>query len=148
MEATSSTYLVPTDDQTQGSQRYADTTGNGGDEADYIASGVNRAHEDGSTVLPKFVMIGLHAGSIAFASWVLLGGVTTLNERWTVRYPTRARCMLVCLVLVWIKHAVSLKWLIKRKVQWDEALPLALFSLPVEVGTSSTDKRPKFCKPI
>ena len=105
------------------------------DEGDYIAAGVNRGHEDGSTVLPKIVMIALHGVSIGIATWVLVGGgVTVFRSDWTVHYPIRARLMLVGLWLVWVKHAVSLKWIIKRKVQWDEAVPLALFSLPCEVG--------------
>ena len=101
---------------------------------DYIEAGVNRAHEDGSTIVPRIVMISLHAVSVAFSTWLLVGGVTTLHASWRVHVPFRAYAMLVCLWLVWGKHAGSLKWIIKRKVQWAEALPLALFSFPCEVG--------------
>ena len=98
--------------------------------------GVNRVHDD--SLVQKIVFWGLHLLSVAFAAWLLYGGVAWLGSasgfEWTLGDPVRGRVMLACAVLYWLRHGVTLFWLLARRVGWGEVLGLSVFFGLFEIG--------------
>ncbi|MCA9524557.1 MAG: DUF1295 domain-containing protein [Myxococcales bacterium] len=101
------------------------------------SAGVDRSH-DHSTV-QKLAFIGVHALSVAIAAWVVFGGGTAaigslFGRSWRVHDPTRAALVFGAAVLYFVRHAITLFYLIMRRITWSEGMGLGVFILAIEVG--------------
>ena len=102
-----------------------------------VIAGVDRSH--GSTHLQKVVFCGLHLISVVLCLWLVFGGgVTTVGEwfgkTWTVTEPVRAGLVVGAAALYWGRHAITLFYLLVRRVTWSEGFGLVSAMLPMEMG--------------
>ena len=75
----------------------------------------------------------------AAAIWIVCGGVRTvggwLGESWDdLKSDGRAAAMAVAIVLMWLKQLISLKWVIKRRIDWSESIGLSITMAIIFVG--------------
>ena len=100
------------------------------------SGGVSRVHDD--SLVQKIVFWGLHLLSVAIATWLLYGGVAWLGSvsgfEWTLGDSLRGLIMLACAALYWLRHGLTLFWLLARRVGWGEVLGLSLFIGFFEIG--------------
>lgn len=99
--------------------------------------GVNRTHA--SSRQQKTVFWGLHLGVILLCVWlVLLGGMDALagqlGRATGFADPTRARILLACAAIYFLRHGLTLFYLLARRVDWGEVLGLTLFFALFELG--------------
>ncbi len=101
------------------------------------SGGVSREHAPSTTA--KAVFAGLHLVSVATCAWLLLGNgwlwlghVTGWNL--SLSDPSRGKLLLACAVLYFTRHLLTLFYLLKRKLEYSEALGLALFMGIFEIG--------------
>lgn len=101
--------------------------------------GIDRSyHGSFTTKMVFFLLHGVGVGLSAYFVWgggiALVGG--WLGKTWAVTEPTRAQWMFAAVVLYWLRHGITLFYLLQRKVDWSEVLPLSLFLMFLE---------PSFC---
>lgn len=89
--------------------------------------------------LPKAVFCLLHLGSILLCVYTLWGGgIQTLGgwigQSWAVTDPVRGRLLVGAAALYWVRHSVTLFYLLVRKVEWGEVIGLSIFMVIFEVG--------------
>ncbi|WP_040556383.1 DUF1295 domain-containing protein [Reinekea blandensis] len=99
--------------------------------------GVNRTH--GHSTLQKTTFALLHALSVGFLAYlVFFDGLTTLvsllNEQWTVKNEDRLILIFACAALYFVRHLVTLLYLLVRKVDWGEVVGLSIFIGLFEIG--------------
>lgn len=92
-----------------------------------------------NSVQQKLVFSALHLSSVVFCLWlVAYGGLSTLGEiigqRWLLADHQRAWVLLACAVLYWVRHNLTLFYLLKRRVGWSEVLGLSAFIAAFEIG--------------
>lgn len=102
-----------------------------------VKGGVDRSH--GASTTAKGAFIGLHFLSVVLCAWIAFGGgVQTIGgwfgRTWVVLEPARATLVFLAAALYFVRHAVTLFYLIVRRVNWSEALGLSAFVMLVEVG--------------
>ncbi|MBL4632923.1 MAG: DUF1295 domain-containing protein [Kofleriaceae bacterium] len=90
----------------------------------------NRGHS--SSLLTKSVFFFLHSLIFSFSLWLILwNGVGLLGsfwgQSWEIADPMRAKVLLACTFLYWARHAVTLFYLVVRKIPWGEAIGLSFF---------------------
>ncbi len=82
----------------------------------------------------------LHGLALALGGWFAFGqGVHTLGswlgqENWSLSDPQRARWILACGAVYFLRHAFTLFYLMQRRLSWGEALGLAAFIGLIEIG--------------
>lgn len=100
-------------------------------------NGVDRSH--GTSKPQKAVFWGLHFAIVLFCTWLVLGpGTGTLSSLTGLSLdftdPTRARILLACAGVYFFRHGITLFYLLKRRVEWGEALGLTAFFALFEIG--------------
>lgn len=100
-------------------------------------SGISRVHN--RSTLQKLAFCLLHflvlivcVWLLHFGGWHLLG--TRFGYEWNLIDPSRGNAVLLCAVLYWVRHVVTLFGLLARKVGWSEVLGLVPFFALFEVG--------------
>ncbi len=108
----------------------------GEDSAQKIAS-IDRTHDP--SLIPKLGFCLLHFCSILLCGYIVLGtGTQTIGgwfgQNWMVNDPIRGQVLLGVASLYWVRHSVTLFYLLVRKVEWGEVFGLVVFMMIVEVG--------------
>jgi len=99
--------------------------------------GVNRAH---ATSRPqKIVFWGLHFVIISLCFWLVSDGEIDSLAGWFDRAmvltdPLRARLLLACAGIYFIRHGLTLFYLLERRVDWSEVAELTVFFALFELG--------------
>ncbi len=101
------------------------------------SAGINRSHDP--SFFPKVGFCLLHLGSVLLCVYVVWGtGMQTLGgwigQTWTVADPVRGQLLVGAAVLYWVRHTVTLFYLLVRKVGWGEVIGLSLFMVIFELG--------------
>ena len=99
--------------------------------------GVDRAHAHSTP--QKTVFWGLHFAIILLCAWLVLGGGLVLVTGWFGQSidwpdPTRARILLVCTAIYFLRHGLTLFYLLARRIDWSEVFGLVAFFALFEVG--------------
>ncbi|PHR57003.1 MAG: hypothetical protein COA43_12865 [Robiginitomaculum sp.] len=99
--------------------------------------GVSRQH--GRSRFEKIVFIGLHFAIIVFCVWLVHGnGITKLGllfgTTWQFADPQRANIALGCAVFYWLRHNITIFYLLKREIKWSEVFGLLAFMAVFEIG--------------
>jgi steroid 5-alpha reductase family enzyme len=101
------------------------------------SGGLDRSH--GSSRPQKAVFWGLHFAIILLCAWLVLGGGLDKLAGWLelgagLVDPVRARILLACAVIYFLRHGLTLFYLLARRVDWGEALGLTAFFALFEIG--------------
>lgn len=101
------------------------------------SGGVNRKH--GGSTLQKSVFWGLHCLVIAVCAWITffhgwehVGN--WLGTQWQLSDPVRLKVLFFCALIYFLRHGVTLFYLLSRRVEWGEAYGLATFMALFEIG--------------
>lgn len=99
--------------------------------------GVNRIHA--RSRLQKTMFWGLHFAIILVCAWLVLGdGIDTLGDLFgrtiVLSDPTRASILLACAVIYFVRHGMTLLYLLARRVDWGEVFGLSVFFALFELG--------------
>jgi protein-S-isoprenylcysteine O-methyltransferase Ste14 len=99
--------------------------------------GVDRTHGPGG--LARHAFFALHALSLGLCAWIVFGeGLNTLGalfgSSWPMAAPLRAQLMFAVTALYFVRHGVTLYYLLMRKVTWSEGMGLGAFMIVQEVG--------------
>lgn len=99
--------------------------------------GVNR--EYGRSIPEKWTFVLLHLGIVLFCAWLtfldgwsVIGSVFDLS--WSFVDQDRAVVLFVCVLIYWIRHTVTVFYLLARKVEWGEVFGLLSFMALFEIG--------------
>jgi len=109
----------------------------GGDAASKVRGGVDRKH--GTSTSERRTFYALHAASIGLCAWVVFFGGAVTVARWlghdmTASVSLRAVLMFGAAGLYFVRHGVTLYYLLARKITWSEAIGLGTFMIIQEVG--------------
>ncbi len=86
-------------------------------------------------MVQKLVFAGLHFVIVLFCAWLVFrDGLTVLGKDWFFTDPSRAKILLGCAVVYWLRHIVTLFYLLQRRVDWGEVFGLLVFFAVFEVG--------------
>lgn len=96
-------------------------------------AGIDRSYHPSTA--PKIVFaVGLLM-VILFLAWVALSeGWTRIGLSIRLVDPTRAKILLACAVLYWIRLMITFFYLLQRKVGWDEVFGLLVYVALIEIG--------------
>lgn len=98
--------------------------------------GVDRAH--GRTLAQRAVFCLGHLVIILFCAWLLAGGLDLVGRQfgrtWVFADRGRAALLVGCAALYWLRHAVTLFYLLARRVDWPEVFGLLGFFAVIEIG--------------
>ena len=101
------------------------------------SGGVNREH--GRTFPQRLTFAGLHfiivlfCGWLAFADgWTSLG--TLFGMDWQLVDSQRTTVLFACVFLYWIRHTITVFYLLQRAIDWSEAFGLLGFMAFFEIG--------------
>lgn len=92
--------------------------------------GVNRSHN--SSTIQKLIFAGLHFAILLICIWLLFYNGwheigLLLNRNWVLTNPNRGSVLLFCATLYWLRHLITLFYLLARTVEWREVFGLLLF---------------------
>ena len=78
--------------------------------------GVDRSHSD--SMLQKVTFWGLHFLIIVFCSWLVLGGAFDPSAGRAIQFsdPVRAQILLACAGIYFVRHGLTLFYLLARRV--------------------------------
>jgi len=93
-------------------------------------AGVNRAH--GRSIAQKWTFAIGHFAIIIICAWLIYGnGWEVLGhafgKAWRLADFSRAQILLACAFIYWLRHIITLFYLLARKVEWSEVLGLLPF---------------------
>lgn len=99
--------------------------------------GVDRTH--GDSRLQKTVFWGLHFAIILCCFWLALGGgldwgAGRFGLELQFSDPMRASILLACAAVYFLRHGLTLFYLLARRVDWGEVFGLAAFFALFELG--------------
>lgn len=99
--------------------------------------GVDRTHA--SSRPQKTVFWGLHLVIVLLCAWLVLGGGLQSVASWigqTVDWadPVRAYILLLCTIIYFLRHGITLFYLLARRVEWGEVFGLTVFFALFEIG--------------
>ena len=99
--------------------------------------GVNR--EYGSSIPQKCTFVLLHLGIVAFCAWLICFDgwsvkTSIFDLNWTFIDQDRALILFACVVLYWVRHTVTVFYLLARKIEWAEVFGLLSFMALFEIG--------------
>ena len=98
--------------------------------------GVDRSH--GHTRVQRVVFCLGHLAIVLFCGWLLSGGLARagrlFGQEWAFADTGRAALLIGCAALYWLRHAVTLFWLLARRVDWAEVFGLLAFIALIEIG--------------
>lgn len=100
-------------------------------------AGVNRAYDDSR--IQKWIFNLAHLFIVLSCAWLLFwDGWTTIGtlfgKQWMLVDPTRAIILFFCALLYWLRHSITLFYLLVRKVDWSEVICLLIFFALFEIG--------------
>lgn len=100
-------------------------------------SGIDRTHELSRP--QRTVFWGLHFAIVLLCAWLVLGGGLELVTGWFGQPidwtdPKRARILLVCAAIYFLRHGLTLFYLLARRIDWGEVFGLVAFFALFEVG--------------
>ena len=100
-------------------------------------AGVDRSH--GLSVVEKTTFILGHLVIVLACTWIVFfEGLTKLgilfDQNWYLSDFKRAYILLACAFLYWLRHVVTLFYLLVRKVEWSEVFGLLPFIALFEIG--------------
>ena len=94
---------------------------------------LNRAHARSRP--QKLVFAGLHLSIVILSVWlVFFDGLNALPGNLQFSDPARAMVLLGCTLLYFLRHMITLFYLLQRMVAWNEALGLIVFMALFEIG--------------
>jgi protein-S-isoprenylcysteine O-methyltransferase Ste14 len=100
-------------------------------------TGINRSHDN--SLLQKSIFIVLHLFIVLTCIWLIyfegreyIG--TIFGKDWELVDPTRATVLLVFAFVYWLRHIITLFYLLVRKVGWSEVFGLLAFIAFFEIG--------------
>lgn len=107
------------------------------DKSKLKSSGVDRTY--GRSIFQKLTFTTLHLISVLVCTWLsFLSGWETLGSLfgndWSFADPLRAKIMAAIAFIYWLRHLITLFYLLERKVDWSEVLGLSLFIAFFEIG--------------
>ena len=99
--------------------------------------GVNRTHQ--SSFYQKITFSFLHLLILVFSGWLIyFNGITEIGKLFShnlkIIDPIRANILFACIVLYWLRHNITLFYLLVRKVEWSEVFGLLSFFTLFEIG--------------
>ena len=98
--------------------------------------GVDRSH--GRTPAQRTVFCLGHLAVVLACAWLACGGLERLGQAlgldWGIAHRERALLLVGCAALYWLRHAVTLFYLLARRVDWPEVLGLLAFIGLIEIG--------------
>lgn len=96
--------------------------------------GVDRTHA--SSRLQKTTFWGLHFVIILICAWLVLGGGTDSSAGRSMRLTdlTRAHILLACATIYFVRHGLTLFYLLARRIEWGEVFGLTVFFALFEIG--------------
>lgn len=99
--------------------------------------GVSR--EYGHSIAQKWTFILLHLAIVAFCTWLtFFNGWTLLgnlfDQQWVFVDQDRAIILFACVVLYWVRHTITVFYLLARKIEWGEVFGLLSFMAFFEIG--------------
>jgi len=99
--------------------------------------GLNRSHD--SSLLQKSSFITLHLFIILTCIWlVFFNGLESIGaifgKDWKLVNPSRASLLLIFAFVYWLRHIITLFYLLVRKVGWSEVFGLLAFIAFFEIG--------------
>ena len=98
--------------------------------------GVDRSH--GRTLAQRASFCLGHLAIVLFCVWLLNGGLERMGglfgQQWAFAHPGRAALLAGCAALYWLRHAVTLFYLLARRVDWPEVFGLLGFFALIEIG--------------
>mgnify|MGYP001819221943 CR=1 FL=1 len=96
--------------------------------------GIDRTHASSS--LQKTTFWGLHLLIILLCIWLVLGGGIDSSVESAVRFTdvTRTYILLACAAVYFVRHGVTLFYLLARRIDWGEVLGLTVFFALFELG--------------
>ncbi len=100
-------------------------------------AGVNRSHDP--SVGPKWVFALGHFAIVLVCAWLIYGNGQKnsgqlLGKTWHFSDIQRAQILLLSAVVYWIRHVITLFYLLVRKVEWSEVFGLLVFIASFEIG--------------
>jgi steroid 5-alpha reductase family enzyme len=95
--------------------------------------GIDRTHA--SSRLQKTTFWGLHFVIILLCTWLVLGGGDP-SAGSAVRFTdlTRAHILLACAAIYFVRHGLTLFYLLARRIDWGEVFGLTVFFALFELG--------------
>ena len=101
------------------------------------AAGIIRTH--GRSVPQKFTFAMGHLFIVLTCGWLIYGkGWEVIGQgfgkSWQITDIPRAQILLVCAFIYWLRHVLTLFYLLVRKVEWSEVLGLLIFIGLFEIG--------------
>jgi len=107
------------------------------DKSELKNSGVDRTYD--RSIYQKSTFAVLHLTSVLICSWLIfLSGWETLGsllgKDWSFTDPVRAKVMLVLAFIYWLRHLITLFYLLERKVDWSEVFGLSGFIAFFEIS--------------
>ena len=98
--------------------------------------GVDRSH--GRTLAQRSVFCLGHLAIVLFCFWLVGGGLERVGglfgRTWGFTQSGRAALLVGCAALYWARHAVTLFYLLARRVDWPEVFGLLGFFALIEIG--------------
>jgi steroid 5-alpha reductase family enzyme len=100
-------------------------------------TGVNRGH--GRSVSQKLTFATGHFAIILMCAWLIYGnGWEALGhvfgKAWQLSDFFRAQILIACAFIYWLRHVITLFYLLARKVEWSEVAGLLVFMGLFEIG--------------
>ncbi len=98
--------------------------------------GVDRSHDP--SIPQKVVFILDHLLGVAVCGWLLWGGGVEIvgklfGQEWKVYDYTRGVILFGAAALYWVRHAITLFYLLQRKIEWSEVITLAMMIGTLEI---------------
>jgi steroid 5-alpha reductase family enzyme len=102
-----------------------------------VKGGVNREH--GSSMAEKVTFSVGHLTIIIICFWLVYGNGWEIvgqgfNKNWHLADPKRAQILVWCAAIYWFRHALTLFYLLTRRVYWSEVLGLLGSMAFFEIG--------------
>lgn len=100
-------------------------------------AGVSRSH--GRSAAQKWAFAIGHLVILLICSWVIYGNGwealgLVFGKTWHLADLLRAQIMLACAFIYWLRHVITLSYLLERKVEWSEVMGLLVFIGLFEIG--------------
>jgi len=98
---------------------------------------IDRSHHN--SFFQKLVFSLLHLLIVVFCAWLIyFNGVALIGASFfksvEIIDPIRANILFYCTVLYWLRHNITLFYLLVRKIEWSEVFGLLIFFAIFEVG--------------
>ncbi len=99
--------------------------------------GVNRTHH--KSLPQKLIFAGLHFTILLVCVWLLyFQGYEAIGNlfgaKWGLPNKERGTVLLACAALYWVRHLVTLFYLLVRRIEWSEVFGLLAFMALFEIG--------------